>query len=58
MFARDLLQSQESLSGSTSEQYLNDLQTAARVYQHPPATMLAHCRCSARLWRLWTRHHP
>jgi tetratricopeptide (TPR) repeat protein len=31
--ARELLEMQESLSGSTSEPYLGDLQTAARVYQ-------------------------
>jgi tetratricopeptide (TPR) repeat protein len=31
--ARDLLQLQESLTGNTSEAYLNDLQTAARVYE-------------------------
>ena len=31
--ARQLLELQESLSGNTSEPYLGDLQTAARVYQ-------------------------
>jgi tetratricopeptide (TPR) repeat protein len=31
--ARELLQLQESLSGNTSEPYLADLQTAARVYE-------------------------
>jgi tetratricopeptide (TPR) repeat protein len=31
--ARDLLELQQSLSGNTSEPYLGDLQTAARVYE-------------------------
>ena len=30
---RELLQFEESVSGNTSEPYLNDLQTAARIYQ-------------------------